>query len=140
VNVLLDTNVLSELLRSTPDASVTAWVSSQPLNSLFTSTITQAEMLYGAMLLPDGRRRRHLQQALVGMFNQDFSGRILSFDSAAATIYARIASERRLAGRPISAFDAQIAAIALAGDHPLATRNLSDFEGAGLRLINPWAE
>ncbi|MBT9501522.1 MAG: type II toxin-antitoxin system VapC family toxin [Burkholderiaceae bacterium] len=135
---LLDSNVLSELLRAQPDAAVLAWFARQPPDSLFVSAVTQAEMLLGARLLPAGKRRTQLQQALDGLFGEDFAERLLPFDGAAAVIYAEVVEARRSTGRPISQFDAQIAAIALSHRATLATRNVSDFEGVGLSLSNPW--
>ena len=138
MSTLLDTNVLSELLRATPDAAVMAWVAAQPAESLFVSSVTQAEMLLGARLLPTGKRRQSLEAALAAMFAEDFARRILPFDSAAAPDYVEVVSKRRAAGRPISQFDAQIAAIALRHGSKLATRNVADFEGCGLSLVDPW--
>lgn len=139
MTTLLDTNVLSELLRSRPDATVLAWFARQPVDTLFVSAVTQAEMLLGAKLLPAGKRRAQLEQALEAMFNEDFGGRVLPFDPAAAAAYATVVTARRDAGRPISQFDAQIAAIALSRRAGLATRNVADFEGCGLRLDDPWS-
>jgi predicted nucleic acid-binding protein len=139
MSTLLDTNVLSEVLRSRPDAAVLAWLAAQSADSLFVSAVTQAEMLLGARLLPQSRRRQQLQQALEAMFAEDFAGRVLPFDSSAASAYAALVAARRSAGRPISQFDAQIAAIALSRRVGLATRNVPDFEGCGLTLSNPWA-
>jgi predicted nucleic acid-binding protein len=138
MSVLLDTNVLSELLRARPDSTVLAWVASQPANGLFVSAVTQAEMMLGARLLPAGQRRQRLEQALEAMFLEDFTGRILPFDSSSAADYAAVVAARRRAGTPISHFDGQIAAIALSHRLGLATRNVSDFEGCGLALTNPW--
>lgn len=138
MSVLLDTHVLSELLRAQPDPTVLAWVASQPANGLFVSAVTQAEMLLGARLLPAGQRRQRLERALEAMFIEDFAGRILPFDSGSAADYATVVAGRRSAGTPISQFDGQIAAIALSHRLGLATRNLSDFEGCGLALTNPW--
>jgi predicted nucleic acid-binding protein len=98
----------------------------------------RSEILYGLRLLPDGRRRRELQAAIVPIFREDLAGCILPFDSEAADAYATVAVDRRRAGRPISQFDAQIAAIARSRGAALATRNVADFEGAGMALINPW--
>jgi toxin FitB len=139
MSIVLDTNVLSELLRATPDAAVLAWVAAQPAESLYVSAVTQAEMLLGARLLPAGRRRQTLQTALQAMFEEDFSRRILAFDSAAVPAYVEVVIGRRQAGRPISQFDAQIAAIAIHHGSRLATRNVTDFEGCDLSLVNPWA-
>jgi hypothetical protein len=138
MSTLLDTNVLSELLRASPDAAVVAWVATQPLESLYVSAVTQAEMLLGAHLLPGGKRRQSLEASLAQMFAEDFARRILSFDSAAVPDYVEVVSRRRTAGRPISQFDAQIAATALRHRSKLATRNPSDFEGCGLELVDPW--
>lgn len=136
--VLLDTNVLSELLRGAPETAVLSWVSAQPAESLFVSSVTQAEMLLGARLLPAGKRRKALESALQAMFEEDFAQRILPFDSGAVLPYVGVVTARRSAGRPISQFDAQIAAIALHHGAKLATRNTSDFDGCGLALVNPW--
>jgi predicted nucleic acid-binding protein len=138
MSVLLDTNVLSELLRARPDATVLAWVASQPANGLFVSAVTQAEMMLGARLLPAGKRRQRLEKALEAMFLEDFTGRVLPFDSGSAADYAVVVATRRGAGASISQFDGQIAAIALSHRLGLATRNVSDFEGCGLALTNPW--
>jgi len=138
VSTLLDTNVLSELLRAAPNPAVVAWVVAQPGESLFITSVTEAEMRLGVRLLPAGRRRQALEMAIAAMFAEDFAGRIRPFDTAAVPAYADIVWKRRAAGRPISQFDAQIAAIALCHSHPLATRNRSDFEGCGLSLVDPW--
>lgn len=138
MNLLLDTNVLSELLRARPDPAVLAWFAARPSESLYVSAVTQAEMLLGARLLPGGRRRQQLQQALDTMFREDFGPRLLPFEAAAAAAFAEIVAVRRSAGRPISQFDAQIAAIAVSRDCGLATCNVTDFEGCGLTLVNPW--
>jgi predicted nucleic acid-binding protein len=139
VSTLLDTNVLSELLLAQPHPAVLAWFAEQPADSLFVSAVTQAEMLLGARLLPRSKRRQQLETALDTMFREDFAGRVLPFESAAAAAYAAVVAARRGAGRPISQFDAQIAAIALSRRTGLATRNVSDFEECGLRLTNPWS-
>jgi hypothetical protein len=136
--IILDTNVLSELMGSSPAASVLDWIATQPSAGLYTTTITQAEILHGLMLLPAGRRRRGLEAAAAELFAEEFGGRVLGFGTDAAPPYARIASDRRRAGRPISHFDAQIAAIARSTGAAIATRNVADFEGCGVRLVNPW--
>jgi toxin FitB len=140
MSVLLDTNVLSELLRAQPHSGVLAWMAAQPANSLFVSAVTQAEMLLGAHLLPTGKRRQQLEHALQAMFREDFAGRVLPFDSAAAADYAAVVAARRREGAPISQFDAQIAAIAVSHRLSVATRNVPDFEGCGLAVVNPWDE
>jgi toxin FitB len=136
--IVLDTNVLSELLRAEPDPAVIDWTASQPLETLFTTTVTQAEMLYGVGLLPNGQRRRRLETAVAALFAEDFNGRVLPFDGVAATAYAVIAAERQRMGHPISQFDAQIAAITQSRGGRLATRNVVDFENCGLDTLNPW--
>lgn len=136
--IIVDTNVISELMKPSPDERVRDWIAQIPPLSLYISAITQAELSVGVAILPAGRPRTALIHALTGMFENDFSGRILPFDSAAATCYASVISERRAAGRPIQQFDAQIASIARARGAALATRNIGDFEGTGIQLIDPW--
>jgi predicted nucleic acid-binding protein len=136
--ILLDTNVLSELMRPAPSVVVREWIASRPATSLYTTSIAQAEILHGARLLPPGKRRNAIEAAAEAMFQEDFAGRVLPFGSDAAHAYARIASERRRIGRPISQFDAQIVAIAAAVGAALATRNTADFEGCGVKVMDPW--
>lgn len=138
--IVLDTNVLSELLKPEPDQNVVSWVGQQSTASLFTSTITQAEILYGVALLPGGKRQKKLLTEVQDMFAEDFRGRILAFDIEAAKSYAKIASSRRAAGRPISQFDAQIAGITRSRSGRLATRNVDDFGDCGIEVINPWLQ
>lgn len=138
--IVLDTNVLSESWRPRPSPTVVAWMRVQPAAALFTTVITEAELLYGAALLPSGRRRHSLETEIGRTFSEDFAGRVLPFDSAAAREYARIMSGRRSAGRPISQADAQIAAIVCSRGAALATRNVADFADCGLDVISPWAE
>jgi predicted nucleic acid-binding protein len=137
--ILLDTNVVSELMRPAPSRAVESWVSTQPAAGMFISAITEAELRYGLALLPDGQRQRRLLVQAEAMLAEDFAGRILPFDSAAAAAYARIAAARRLSGRPISQPDAQIAAIAASRGAAIATRNVPDFQGCGVALLDPWA-
>jgi hypothetical protein len=136
--ILLDTNILSELMRLVPEVTVERWLADQPAASVFISAITEAELRYGLALLPNGKRRSSLTAVMQDMLAEDFSGRILPFDSAAAVDFAEIAVARRQAGRPISQADAQIAAIARSRGAALATRNVADFEGCGVEVINPW--
>jgi predicted nucleic acid-binding protein len=135
---LLDTNVLSELLRKEPDPRVIDWLARQDATQLLVSTVTQAEMLLGARLLPAGRRRSELERALDAMFEQDFAGRLLPFDAAAARVYATIVVSRRAKGRPISQSDAQIAAIAMHRGCAVVTRNVDDFTDCHVTVIDPW--
>jgi predicted nucleic acid-binding protein len=138
--IVLDTNVVSELLRPAPEPRVLAWLAEQPPSSVFTSAVTQGEILYGIRLLPDGQRRRKLWEAAVMIFSEDFGGRVLSFDGDAAGAYAEIGASRRTAGRPISQFDATIAAIVRSHGATLAARNAKDFEGCGIAVVNPWMQ
>jgi toxin FitB len=138
--IVLDTNVLSELMRSEPAAAVFAWVAAQPRATLYTTSINKAEILYGIATLPEGRRRASLAAAAEAMFTDDFAGRVLPFDEAAAVLYAEIVASRRRDGRPMEAFDAQIAATARAADAELATCDTRGFAGCGVTLINPWGK
>lgn len=136
---LLDTNVLSELMRERPDAGVLDWFAQNTRATMRTSTVTQAEILTGIALLPAGKRRMALAEAAEQMFEQDFAGHCLAFDTAAAKHYALIVAARTRQGQPISTEDAQIAAIALACGLTMVTRNTKDFENIdGLTLANPW--
>lgn len=136
---LLDTNVLSELMRENPSPAVLDWFAGQAASLLHTSTVTQAEILAGIAALSAGKRRDALARAAHQLFRDDFLGRCIAFDSAAAEHYALVRAQRKHAGRPISTEDAQIAAIALAAQMKLVTRNTKDFEEIdGLTPINPW--
>lgn len=136
--IVLDTNVLSELLAPSPSPAVVAWLAAQPAAAVFTTAVTEAEILYGLALLPDGRRRQALETAVRPIFSEDLAGRVLAFDREAAANYAAIAARRRALGRPISQFDAQIAAIAVSRGASIATRNVADFAETGAPVINPW--
>ena len=136
--IVLDTNVLSELMRPAPEAKVILWLDTQPAVRLFTTTITQAEILYGIEAMPAGKRRVALQSAAKAMFQEDFAGRILPFDGDAARMFPQIVLSRRASGRPIAQWDAQIAAIARSRDASLATRNTADFQHCGITVLNPW--
>jgi len=136
--IVLDTNVISELLRPEPDARVLSWMGSQPRAELYTTRITQAEILLGLALLPNGKRKAALESAVAAIFAEELAGRILPFDGQAAQHYARIAATRRSVGRPIDGFDALIAATALAFDADVATRDIAGFLGCDVPLVNPW--
>jgi len=136
--ILLDTNVISELMRAEPARIVLDWFGQHDAADLFISAITEAELRTGVAILPDGQRRDRLQLAIDAMIDQDFQSRVLPFDSLAAKSYAEIAAQRRATGRPVAEADCQIAAIARATDAPIATRNIKDFDGCGVRVINPW--
>ncbi len=135
---ILDTNVVSELMRPEPESGVMEWLGSRPGGSLFLTSVVEAELRYGLALLPAGRRRNDLTAALEDMLEQDFADRILPFDRSAARAYADIVSGRREQGRPISHFDGQIAAVARSRDAGVATRNETDFAGCDIAVINPW--
>jgi predicted nucleic acid-binding protein len=137
--IILDTNVISELMRPKPSAQVVSWVAKQSAIELFTTSITEAEIFYGVELLTTGKRRVGLLAAAEAMFETDFAGRILDFDSDAARAFSRIGARRRALGKPISHADAQIAAIAQLHRAALATHNVADFANCEIRIIDPWA-
>ena len=136
--IILDTNVVSELMKAAPAQRVLGWIAAQPASALYTTSITEAEILHGLALLPTGKRRNALESATEAMLSEDFAGRILPFGSDAAHAYARIAADRRRGGRPISHFDAQIAAIARSAGAAIATRNVTDYDRCGVKILNPW--
>jgi len=136
---LLDTNVLSELMRPAPSASLLAWLDGQTAQTLHICAITRAEIELGIALLPTGKRRSALATQATAMFEEDFAGRCLAFDERCAPLYAELVASRTRKGAPISVEDAQIAAIGLAHQKSLVTRNTADFEKIpGLQLVNPW--
>ena len=139
MTVLLDTNVVSELMRRTPDPAVAVWAAGQRLDSLFFSAVGEAELRYGAAVLPTGKRRETLVSDIERMLVEAFENRVLPFDSNAARAYADIAAMRRSAGRPVASADCQIAAIARSRRMAVATRNVRDFEGADIEVVDPWA-
>lgn len=136
--VLLDTNVVSELMRKVPDPAVALWAAGQPLEDLFFSAVGEAELRYGAAILPTGQRQETLVSDIERMLSEAFGNRILPFDSGAARAYADIAARRRSAGRPVAPADCQIAAIARSRSMALATRNVRDFENADIKVVDPW--
>lgn len=136
--IVLDTNVLSELLRPEPARQVEQWLAAQDGANVYFTAIGEAELRHGVAILPAGKRRTSLTTAIDGLLEEDFRDRVLPFDRVAARAYATIAATRRAAGRPISQFDCQIAGIALARGAAVATRNTSDYEGCGIELIDPW--
>jgi predicted nucleic acid-binding protein len=136
--IILDTNVLSELLRPAPELRIEAWLAAQDGADVYLTAITEAELRYGVAIMANGRRRGALAAAVDSILREDFITRILPFDSAAAQVYAAIGAARRTAGRPIAHADCQIAAIARAHGASVATRNVADFEACGVALINPW--
>lgn len=136
--VLLDTNVVSELIRKSPDPAVAAWAAGQPLEDLFFSAVGEAELRYGAAILPAGRRRKTLVSDIEAMLGDAFEDRVLPFDGAAARAYADIAVMRRSAGCPVAPVDCQIAAIARSRNMAVATRNVRDFNGVDIEVVDPW--
>ena len=136
--IVVDTNVISELMRGEPHPAVLTWMAAQPRAQLYTTHINQAEILYGIGALPEGRRRAALAAAATAMFAEHFAGRILPFDAGAAARYPDVVLARRKAGNPIEKFDALIAAMALAAGASIVTRDVGGFAGCGLTLVNPW--
>jgi predicted nucleic acid-binding protein len=136
--IVLDTNIVSELLRPSPSSNVESWLASQVASSVYFTAVGEAELRYGLAVLAPGKRRTHLARVIEDILAEDFRDRILVFGREAASFYALIAAQRRGEGRPISSFDCQIAAIARAHNAALATRNEKDFQGCGVELINPW--
>jgi toxin FitB len=137
--IILDTNVVSELMRPEPDPRVANWVRDRDRPELRTTAITLAEIRYGIARLPDGRRKQVLLAAADEVFAA-FADQVVAVDTAAAEHYAVIASARERAGKPIAGFDALIAAICRSRGAALATRNVSDFDGTGIELIDPWLQ
>ena len=136
--VVIDTNVVSELMRAEPSAEVLDWMDERPSRELFVTAVTEAEVRTGIALLPEGRRRRGLAEACERAFGSLFAGRVLPFDSDAARAYAEIAAVRRVLGRPVSFADGQIAAIARSRRMAVATRNVRDFQDMGIGVLDPW--
>jgi hypothetical protein len=137
--IVLDSNVLSAVMRDPADDVVVGWLDRMPEESLWTTTVTVFEIRFGLALLPDGRRRRRLDRAFAKALAEEIDDRVLAFDQAAAEAAAAIAAERRRLGRPVEIRDVQIAGIVAARKATLATRNLRHFEGLGISLVDPWA-
>ncbi|MEW6168143.1 MAG: type II toxin-antitoxin system VapC family toxin [Pseudomonadota bacterium] len=138
--ILLDTNVVSEPLRPAPEARVIEWLDAQALETLYLSAMTVAELRAGVALLPAGKRRAKLHEYLEQRALPSFVGRVLPFDLACTSAYARVLAKARKAGTGIETADACIAATALANGFTVATRDTSPFRAAGLAVINPWEE
>lgn len=135
--IVLDTNLVSELLRPVPDPDVVEWLRGVPHGSRRITVITVGELLQGVFALPEGRRRDELHEGLEGVL-LTFRGKVLEADTRTAPYFADIRASRTRQGRPMSFMDAWIAAICRRHDVPLATRNVKDFEGAGIAVVNPW--
>lgn len=138
--IILDTNVVSALMSAAPAPEVVRWISARRIETLFTTSICQAEILAGLAIMPEGRRRTSLESAANDMFAEEFAGRILSFDSQAAAEYAKLFAARRAAGRPASLPDLMIATIARSNRAAIATRDIGGFEGCGVELDDPWIQ
>ena len=136
--ILLDTNVVSEPLRPTPDVRVIEWIDAQPLETLFLSAVTVAELRAGVALLPLGKRRTGLQQDLERRVLPLFAGRVLPFDPACTPAYAELTAKVRAVELVVATADGYIAAIAVANGLAVATRDTAPFEAAGVAVVNPW--
>ncbi|SOE17914.1 hypothetical protein SAMN05877838_2819 [Hoeflea halophila] len=136
--MIIDTNVVSEIMRPVPNAKVADWFERTAQMARFITSVTEAELLFGVELMPEGKRRDTFALVIERLIKFDLPQPVLPFESADAPYCAKISALRRRAGRPISIFDAQIAAIALRRGLSIATRNIRDFEGCGVTLINPW--
>ncbi len=136
--IVLDTNVLSELMRRRPTARVVRWVDKQEASGLAITAVTAAELLYGVARLAEGARKTELAAAAAALVREDFADRVLPFDAVAAAHYAELVAERERQGRPVSVSDGQIAAICRCRSACLATRNVRDFSDVGIELVDPW--
>ncbi|MDE0419447.1 MAG: type II toxin-antitoxin system VapC family toxin [Gammaproteobacteria bacterium] len=136
--LVIDTNVASELMRPLPTPSVVACIAERDASAMYLTAVSEAELRFGVAILPAGKRRTALEAAMRRWLEIGFAGRILPFDSAAACAYAEIAADRREAGRPIGEADCQIAAISRSRGATLVTRNVRDFEGTGVDVLDPW--
>lgn len=138
--ILLDTNIVSELMRLQPEPNVLNWLSEQPVEQLCLAALTVAEIRRGLALLPEGARRKNLEAAFDRFLEQGFAGRVLPFSASTAEVYAPIYAKRVQAGLGIGELDLLLAAIATEQGARIATRNTSDFEQTGVKLVNPWEE
>lgn len=136
--ILLDTNIISEMMKASPSTKVMVWIDQQEVAQLFVSTITIAEISYGINALPEGARRRSLETAFDMTINKAFTNRVLSFDEEASHLYGKLMAHRKTLGKPLNVLDGQIAAIAVSHKASVATRNIDDFKECGLHLINPF--
>jgi predicted nucleic acid-binding protein len=135
--IALDTNVVSELMRATPDPRVLAWMDAQSPGALAITAVSVGELLYGIARLPAGRKRTQLEAAFAETLEEDFT--ILPFDETAAVDFATMCAALELRGRKVAMADAMIAATCMAAGAALATRNAKDFDPLGIDLIDPWA-
>lgn len=137
--IILDTNVLSALMRAVPERAVVEWLNQQPAQSVWITSVTLFESHFGLALLPPGRRRKSLESAFARLLEEDLEHRVLPFDEAAAEQAAVLAAARQRAGRPVDVRDTQIAGIAQARRASIATRNARHFEGLSVPVLDPWA-
>ena len=136
--IVLDTNVISELMKASPDPAVVAWLDDQPAESVWTTAVCVFEILYGLAVLPSGKRKRSLQKAFDQMIRQDLEGRVLEFDTAAAKEAAAVAAVLKANGHSVEIRDVEIAGIVAARKGTLATRNTKHFAETGIGFVNPW--
>jgi predicted nucleic acid-binding protein len=136
--IILDTNVISALMRSAPDEMVLQWLDRQPESSIWTTSVTVMEIRYGIQMLPAGQRRERMKQEMEAVLREEIEGRHIPFDVGAAERAAILMAERKLRGRPVEFRDTMIAGIVLSRNAVLATRNTAHFSDLGPRVINPW--
>ena len=136
--ILLDTNIISELMKFTPNSRLISWIDARDAWQLYTSATTVAEITYGISVLPKGKRRQHLEESWAECLRQGFSGMVLPFTKEAAEIYGVLMADRKRLGRPVSMADGQIAAIAKLNNATLATRNTKDFSDFDIQIVDPW--
>ncbi len=136
--ILLDTNVISEMMKPSPSLKVIDWLDQEDVMQLFVSTITIAEIFYGIQSLPSGKRKNTLEESFQNVLQEGFKHRILSFNEKAAEFYGQLMSHRKKIGKPLSILDGQIAALAVSEKASLATRNVRDFVDCHLSVINPF--
>jgi predicted nucleic acid-binding protein len=137
--IILDTNVLSALMKPIPDPAAVAWLDRQPTASIWTTAVTVFEIEFGMALMPAGRRRRRLQEVFERMLHEDLEDRVLAFDHGSAEAAARLAADRQRVGRPVDFRDTEIAGIAIAHRATVATRNVRHFSGMGVAVVDPWS-
>ena len=137
--IVLDTNVVSEIMRARPEPVVLAWLDAQAPSELWLTAVGAAELMFGIARLDDGARKQQLARTVSAMLETDFAGQVLPFDLAAASVYAQMVAQRERMSKPIAMADAQIASVCLAHGTTLATRNQKHFDGVGLTIINPWS-
>ena len=136
--IILDTNIISEMMKKSPNLNVISWMDKQDATQLYITSVSIAEIAYGINVLPEGNRRPLLEDSFYKALEAAFKHRVLSFDEAAAHLYGKMMGHRKLLGRPLSMPDGQIAAIALMNNFSIATRNIKDFVDCEVSLINPF--